>query len=454
MQPEKYDVVVIGSGIGGLSAGALLAHWGYKTLVVEKLNRIGGRCSTEEYEGFKLPTGAITIHKGAGMAETFHEVGVDLELVMVPRLFWRLRGKDYEMPAKGSIAVMLEIINKLEIGRAKLLGGLAKAVATEKIIGALRKSIGEPEKETMTFRDWLLQYTDNELAHDVFDTITNTMMAGHAYELPASSVFTFFVKMSGFREVGIPPHGRLVEMEKLARVIKFNSDVWTNCPATRIVVDRGRATGIVVQKDGSEVEIPSQVVISNAGAKKTAELAEARNFDEDYLRMLRLRLRPKPVTMCFVASDRPLWPENGEPAILMLTGTRRVTTIVPISTIEPEAAPSGQHLLFAFGGPRSNLVHMDKEEECRQISLDLAEQFPLFEKHGRILKMDPRDIADEFPEARTQSGFLIPTETPVKNLYNVGDATYPLGLVGTTAVVSCARQVAETVKKGYKPGKA
>lgn len=57
MQQEKYDVVVVGSGIGGLGAGALLAHGGYNTLVVEKMSRIGGRCSTEEYEGFKLPTG-------------------------------------------------------------------------------------------------------------------------------------------------------------------------------------------------------------------------------------------------------------------------------------------------------------------------------------------------------------------------------------------------------------
>lgn len=41
MQLEKYDVVVVGAGLGGLGAGALLAHQGYKTLVVEKLNIIG-----------------------------------------------------------------------------------------------------------------------------------------------------------------------------------------------------------------------------------------------------------------------------------------------------------------------------------------------------------------------------------------------------------------------------
>ena len=33
MQQEKYDLVVAGSVIGGLTAGAFLVHWGYRTLV-------------------------------------------------------------------------------------------------------------------------------------------------------------------------------------------------------------------------------------------------------------------------------------------------------------------------------------------------------------------------------------------------------------------------------------
>ncbi len=45
MGQAKYDyhVVFIGSGLGGLSAGALVAHAGYRTLVVEKLDYVGAR---------------------------------------------------------------------------------------------------------------------------------------------------------------------------------------------------------------------------------------------------------------------------------------------------------------------------------------------------------------------------------------------------------------------------
>ena len=454
MEQEKYDVVVIGSGIGGLSSGALLAHWGYKTLVVEKLSRIGGRFSVEEYEGFKLPTGAIAIHKGGGMGEIFDEVGAPLELVMAPRLFYRLAGKDYEMPPKGSVSAMLDIINKLEVEKTKLVGGLAKAVAKEKIGEALGRGVREPEKEFLTVRDWLLQYTDSELAHDIFDTISSVLTGRHSYEQPASHLFAWFIKQGGAREVGVPPHGNVVEMEKLARVVKSNGDVWTNCPAVRIVVEGGRAKGIVVQKDGREVEIASQVVVSNISPKVTVALAGEANFDEQYLRKLRINMVSAPIDVAFVAGDKPLWPEDGSPAILMLTGTRRIRSIVPLSNIAPELAPPGQHLLFATGRPVSTLVHLDEEEEIRQVSLDLKEQLPLFEKYGKVLRIDARDLDSEGVDGWCSVGFGVPNETPVKGLYDAGDGAPPWGLIGSTAAAGSARRAAELIRKAIKPAKA
>ena len=450
MQQEKYDVVVVGSGIGGLSMAALLAHGGYRTLVVERMDRIGGRCSTEEYEGFKLPTGAIAIHRGDEVDEVFKRVGTEMELVDVPPLYYRLAGKDYAMPSKGSISTMFDIISKLEVDRAKLMTGLMKAGAKEKIMGAFRKGIADPEKETMSFKDWLLQYTDNELAHDIFDTITASLVGCRTYEIPASAMFAWFVKMGGGRDVGTAPRGNLVNMEKLADVVKKNGDVWTNCPAKRILVNKGAVQGILVEKDGSEVEVPAKAVVSNAVPKRTVELAGEENFDEGYLRMVRIRHRPHPCIVCFVASDRPLWPQDGSAAILMLTGTRRVKSFVPLSSIAPELAPPGQHLLFGLASPVSSEVPMNEEEELRQVTLDIKEQLPEFEKYGRILKLDPRNVDNPLTDVSTRPGFGMPPETPVKNLYNVGDAILAPGLAGTTAAVESSFRVLEMLKKRLK----
>jgi phytoene dehydrogenase-like protein len=43
---EKYDLIVIGSGMGGLTAAALLAKEGRKVLVLEQKNQPGGYCRT------------------------------------------------------------------------------------------------------------------------------------------------------------------------------------------------------------------------------------------------------------------------------------------------------------------------------------------------------------------------------------------------------------------------
>ncbi|MFO0415307.1 MAG: phytoene desaturase family protein, partial [Bacteroidota bacterium] len=42
MRSEKYDFVIIGSGMGGLSAAVILAKHGYKVVVLEKNHQIGG----------------------------------------------------------------------------------------------------------------------------------------------------------------------------------------------------------------------------------------------------------------------------------------------------------------------------------------------------------------------------------------------------------------------------
>ena len=80
MTQPRVDAVVIGAGAGGLCAAARLAHAGLHTLVVDDKDRIGGRASTEEIDGFKVNIGAIAIEFGGVFEETFHTVGAPLNI--------------------------------------------------------------------------------------------------------------------------------------------------------------------------------------------------------------------------------------------------------------------------------------------------------------------------------------------------------------------------------------
>ncbi len=58
---HNFDFIVIGSGMGGLAAGSLLANDGYRVLILEASHAVGG-CSSSYYrKGFVFESGATTL---------------------------------------------------------------------------------------------------------------------------------------------------------------------------------------------------------------------------------------------------------------------------------------------------------------------------------------------------------------------------------------------------------
>src|ERR1700761_660448 len=75
---ELFDAVVIGAGAGGMAAAARLNALGYRTLLAESRDRVGGRASTVEIDGFRVNTGALIIETGGENGRLFDELGVPM----------------------------------------------------------------------------------------------------------------------------------------------------------------------------------------------------------------------------------------------------------------------------------------------------------------------------------------------------------------------------------------
>ena len=54
------EVIVVGAGLGGLSAAAELSRGGLRVLVLEATAHVGGRCGTRVVEGARFAVGANT----------------------------------------------------------------------------------------------------------------------------------------------------------------------------------------------------------------------------------------------------------------------------------------------------------------------------------------------------------------------------------------------------------
>lgn len=424
----NYDVVVIGAGAGGMHAAARLVAGGKKVLLVESQDRLGGRASSEEIEGFVVNRGAIAIERGSGFEETFQLLGVPLDLrEPKPATVFRIDGKIID-PSGGG-------------GWNLILGGLTKAAAKiGSSFGDVRKGAEELPEERLTTEQWLKKFTRNATVHRLFRNFCAAIWAANADELPARAFLTYFAFKGAFKRFGFCPRGTIGVWNDLGAGIQAKGgEIWLNAPVTSIHSEGGRVTGVDVTREGVTQRVHARAVISNIGPTATIPLVGESVLGADYVAQTRRTLRPAANIVVNFATQKRL---IDLPGLITFANTERLCNLGELTATCPELAPAGWYLYVAYLVPKPALGDFDEKAETELGLQDLRNEFPDF-KDAKILSI--RVMRGEWPAQRSCAGYDMPQETPLPNLWHVGDAVKDYGGGGTQACADNGKVAADRV---------
>lgn len=420
--PLRYDAVVIGAGAGGMSAAARLVAAGKKVLLTERLDRLGGRASSETIDGHIVNIGAIAIERGGLFEETFDLLGVPLDIREPnPATVFYIDGK---------------VINVAKGGWGMLLGTFTKQAAKIGAKFADARSGDLPEAK-LTTQQWLAQYTSNETVHAIFRNLCAAIFAANSEELPARAFLTYFAIKGAFKRFGFCPRGTVGLWNDLGAGIRARGgEIWTGSPVTALHAHGGRVTALDVEHEGAVRRVEAGVVISNIGPAATVALPGAEAFGAEYV--AQARSGPKPaanIVINFATRQRLL----DVPGLVTFGKTRRLCNMGELTATCPELAPAGWYQYVAYAVPRPAIGDFDEQAEIDASLADLREQFPGF-KDAKMLSI--RVMRGEWPAQRSCAGFDLPQDTPLANFWHVGDAVKDYGDGGTQACAYTGREAA------------
>jgi Flavin containing amine oxidoreductase len=157
---RRSDVHVIGAGLGGLAAAAIVARSGRTVTVHEGRGRIGGRATTDDRHGYRFNQGPHAFYLGGEGAEVLARLGI------------RPTGATPVTATARMVrdgAVHIAPVSASTLARTRLLGLRDKANLAV-VLGRLPK-IDHSALAGTTAGEWLDEMTDREAVRDVLHSI-------------------------------------------------------------------------------------------------------------------------------------------------------------------------------------------------------------------------------------------------------------------------------------------
>ena len=282
MIQSDRPIIVIGAGIGGLSAAVRLAAAGRHVVVYEQNERPGGKMGEIASGGFRWDTGPSVITMRQVLEGLFQTAGrrMDDYLTLQPvepltRYFYR---DGTVLDATADLTRMLAQIERLEPRDVEgYLAYLAYAARIHRITGPVFIYDQPPRPRSflrVPVTEWLaadpLRTMDASIRRFVRSPHLRqllgrfaTYVGGSPYEAPATLNVIAHVELSG--GVWYPRGGIYAIASALTRLAEdVGVAVHTGRPVERILVEGGRAAGVELAGGGV---VPAAAVVANVDVR-------------------------------------------------------------------------------------------------------------------------------------------------------------------------------------------
>ena len=276
-----YDVIVIGSGAGGLTAAVALAQAGKKVLVLEQHDRPGGWTHSFTLNGYRFSPGVHYIgdlHEGGGLRRIYDGLGVSQDLTFVElnpdgydHIFIGDRRIDFPRGRENLIERLKGEFPHEASGIDSYFADMAAMIEGLRRLGNLSNPL-QSAMSAPTVLKWMRATGRDFLDAHVSDAVLKGVLSGQAgdHGLPPSQV-------SAFMHVGITHHyldggyyplgGAFTLPRAFVRALKrAGGEIRLGSRVRRILLEGRKVLGVELE---SGEEIRADVVISNADPEVT-----------------------------------------------------------------------------------------------------------------------------------------------------------------------------------------
>lgn len=288
-----HDVIVVGAGHNGLVCAAYLARAGLRVLVLERSDRIGGACVTEElFPGFRISTASYSL--SLLLPEVVTELELDLDIrPKDPELFapldgggglflWRDRAKTHDEIAKISTKdadAYPRFVELFEEASRRLRPLLTYPATRKQARRAFRASeVERLFKRTVdgSIADVCEEYFESDLmqglmaSQGIIGSAAGPRTPGSAYIYlhHAFGLATGEPGVWGFVRGGMGA----ITAQLAERVTAAGGEIRLESPVVHVKLATKRKVAGVVLESGEEIDAP--IVCSNADPKRTLSLLE------------------------------------------------------------------------------------------------------------------------------------------------------------------------------------